>query len=127
MAHHHGRALLMLLLLQLVKAAVTAARGAKCGDLGGEHLDLAAGGRCRGHDLALAEGVWVAHQDLLHGLEAPLVELLGVVAADAGAVRPAVPVIREALAVELEAARLATVARLAGGPVAASRPLFDRV
>ena len=65
-------------------------------------------------DLAVAEGVRVAHQDLLLSLQADGVVRLRVVAVAAGALGPAEPVVGEALAVELEAARLAAVARLVG-------------
>ena len=56
--------------------------------------------------------MWIAHQNLLFGLQSHLVELCRVVAADAGAGRPTVSVIGEAFAVELEAAALTAIAGL---------------
>ena len=63
-------------------------------------------------DLALSESVRVTHQDVLFRLQAHLVEVRRVVAANAGAGRSAVSIVGEAFAVELEASALPTVARL---------------
>ena len=54
----------------------------------------------------------IAHQNLLLCLQSNGVVLLRIVAVAAGALRSAEAIVREALAVELEAARLAAVARL---------------
>ena len=64
------------------------------------------------NDLAAAEGVRIAHQNLLLRLQPDGVMLLRIVAVAAGALRPAEAIVGEALAVELEAARLAAVAGL---------------
>lgn len=54
----------------------------------------------------------IAHQDLLFRLKAHLVKGLCIVAVAACALRTTEPVVSEALAVEFEAARLATIAGL---------------
>ena len=53
------------------------------------------------HYFALAESMGVPHQDLLLRVQSDLIELDDVVAADASTRRTTVPVVSEALAVEL--------------------------
>ena len=55
-----------------------------------------------GHHFALAEGMGVPHQDLLLCVQSNLVELDDIVAADASARLTTVPVVGEALTVELK-------------------------
>ena len=62
----------------------------------------------------MSKSVWVAHQDLLLGLETHLIELSRVIAADAGAGRPTEAIVGETFAVELQAAAFSAVARFAG-------------
>ena len=56
--------------------------------------------------------MWVPHEDLLLGLKAHTIELDRVLTATACAVRATEAIVGKALAVELEAARFAAIARL---------------
>ena len=58
--------------------------------------------------------MWVAHEDLLFGLEAHLIKLGRVIAAHAGTGWPTEAIIGEAFTVELKTSAFATVAGFIG-------------
>ena len=92
------------------------------------HVDTAVARLCIGHglvvrlcrpllldDFRLSEGLWVAHQNVLLGLDSDGVKFAQVVAADTRASCATVAIVCEAFTVELQALRFPTIARFVGG------------